>query len=177
MTNLTGELSAAVRNVANFPVKGVTFKDITPIFANIKLFNKIIDAFADKFADLKIDKIAGVESRGFLFGMPLAVKMNIPFVLIRKKGKLPGDTIWASYNLEYGTAIIETHKDSFSEGEKVLLIDDLLATGGTINASAELVRQLKAKTVAAAFVAELAFLKGRENIKDKNIEIFSIIKY
>jgi len=177
MADLAKEVSLSIRDVKDFPVKGVIFKDITPIFENISLFSKIIDFFAQKFSDMKINKIAGVESRGFLFGAPLALKMNIPFVLIRKKGKLPGNTAEVSYDLEYGTATIEAHKDSFESGDRVLLIDDLLATGGTVNASVNLIKKLKAEVVASAFVVELSFLKGRENITDKNIEVVSILKY
>jgi adenine phosphoribosyltransferase len=168
-------LESAVRDIPDFPVKGIVFKDITPILQNIELFNETIGALAEKFKNHSIDKIAGIESRGFIFGMPLAVKMNLPFVPIRKKGKLPAKTVEATYNLEYGTAAIEIHADALNKGEKVLIIDDLLATGGTTNAAIELVEKLDANAVAAAFVLELSFLNGRKNIKSKNTEIVSLL--
>ncbi len=177
MEKTAEKLNKAIRDVYDFPVKGVVFKDITPILKNIELFNEIIDVLAEKFKNCKIDKIVAIESRGFLFGMPLAVKMNIPFIPVRKKGKLPAETIEATYDLEYGTATIEIHKDALSKDDRVLIVDDLLATGGTVNAVNELVEQLGAKSVAAAFVVELCFLNGKEKIKDKNLEIFSILKY
>jgi adenine phosphoribosyltransferase len=175
--DIESKIKNTVRDVVDFPVKGVVFKDITPILKDIALFKEIIDAFSYRYKNIKVDKIAGVESRGFLFGMPLAVKMGIPFIPVRKKGKLPSKTVWASYSMEYGSATIEMHEDAVSEGENVLLIDDFLATGGTVNASVELVEKLKGKVVSAVFVCELSFLKGRENIKNKNIDVFSIAKF
>jgi adenine phosphoribosyltransferase len=171
------KVKSTVRDVLDFPVKGIIFKDITPVFKNIALFNEIIDAFATRYKNIKIDKIVGIEARGFIFGMPLAVRMNIPFVLVRKIGKLPAETVKATYNLEYGTSTVEMHKDSVSKGDNILIIDDLLASGGTINAAIELVETLKANVVAISFVLELLLLKGRENIKNKDIEIFSIVQY
>lgn len=170
------KLSKTIRDINDFPVKGVVFKDITPILQDIALFNDIIDTIAAKFKDRKIDKIAGIESRGFIFGMPLAVKMNIPFIPIRKKGKLPAKTVSMSYNLEYGQATIEIHEDAVNKGENVLILDDLLATGGTTNAAIKLIEQIGGKVDAAAFVLELSFLKGREKLENKTAEIFSILK-
>ncbi|MCL1972142.1 MAG: adenine phosphoribosyltransferase [Endomicrobia bacterium] len=170
------KLSAAIRDIQDFPIKGIIFKDITPVLKNIELFNEIITAISDKFKDSGIDKIAGIESRGFIFGMPLAVKMNIPFIPIRKKGKLPAKTVAISYALEYGTAEIEIHEDSVKKGEKVLIIDDLLATGGTTNAAIKLVEKIGGNIIAAAFVLELSFLKGRDKIENKSAEIFSLLK-
>jgi adenine phosphoribosyltransferase len=174
--NMANRLSCAIRDIPDFPVKGIIFKDITPILHDIVLFNDIIAVTADKYKGYKIDKIAGIESRGFLFGMPLALKMNIPFVPIRKKGKLPAKTVSVSYDLEYGTATIEIHVDALKKGENVLIIDDLLATGGTTNAAIKLVEQIGGKVSAAAFVLELAFLHGRDNIENKNVEIFSLLE-
>ncbi|MDR3256759.1 MAG: adenine phosphoribosyltransferase [Endomicrobium sp.] len=171
------KIKNTIRDVINFPSKGIVFKDITPVFKNIFLFNEIIDVFVAKYKNIKIDKIAGIESRGFVFGMPLAVKMNIPFILIRKRGKLPAETVEANYSLEYGATTIEMHKDAVSKSENVLIVDDLLATGGTVNAAIELIEILKGNVIAAVFVSELLFLKGREKIKNKKIEIFSIVKY
>ena len=170
------KLSAVIRDIQDFPIKGIIFKDITPVLQNIELFNEIIAAIADKFKDSGIDKIAGIESRGFIFGMPLAVKMNIPFIPIRKKGKLPAKTAAISYELEYGSAEIEIHEDAVKKGEKVLIIDDLLATGGTTNAAIKLVEKIGGNITAAAFVLELSFLKGRDKIENKSVEIFSLLK-
>ncbi|MDR1942473.1 MAG: adenine phosphoribosyltransferase [Endomicrobium sp.] len=177
MTAIADKISKTIRDVYDFPVKGIIFKDITPVLKDIALVNSIIDLFASKFESYKIDKIAAIESRGFLFGMPLAIKMGVPFVPIRKKGKLPAETVSAAYALEYGLAVIEMHKDAVSKGERVLVIDDLLATGGTVNAAAELIEKLGADCAAAAFVTELSFLNGRTNINNKNLEIFSILTY
>jgi len=171
------KIAARIRDVNDFPVKGVVFKDITPVLKDMELFNEITDVFARRYKDAKIDKVAGIESRGFIFGMPLAVKMGIPFVPIRKKGKLPAETVSVSYTLEYGTAAIEIHKDAVLKGERVLIVDDLLATGGTTNAAVELVGKLEGEAAAAAFAIELSFLNGRENIKNKKLDVFSILKY
>ncbi|MDR3049700.1 MAG: adenine phosphoribosyltransferase [Elusimicrobiota bacterium] len=170
-------LCKTIREIKDFPIKGIVFRDITPILKDVALFNQTISFLSDKFKDYKLDKIAAIESRGFLFGMPLAVKLNIPFVPIRKKGKLPAQTVQAAYALEYGAAVIEMHKDALNKGERVLIIDDLLATGGTINASVELVEKLGAKPIAAAFVIELADLNGRKSIKNKELEVLSILQY
>jgi len=177
MKNLSEKIAASIRDIKDFPKEGVVFKDITPVLKDISLVEEIMDFFARETKKLKIDKIVGIESRGFIFGMPLAVKMKVPFVPIRKKGKLPAETISASYMLEYGTATVEIHKDAISKGETVLIVDDLLATGGTINAAEELITKLGGKPAAAGFVLELSFLKGREKIKNKDLEIISIVKY
>ncbi|MDR0485816.1 MAG: adenine phosphoribosyltransferase [Elusimicrobiota bacterium] len=170
-------LGKSIRNVPDFPVKGIVFRDITTVLKDISLFNDVINCFADKFKSAQIDKIAAIESRGFILGAPLAVKLNKPFIPIRKKGKLPADKIEAAYSLEYGAAVIEMHKDALSAGEKVMLIDDLLATGGTVNAAVELIEKLNAVPVAAAFLIELIDLSGRASVKNKKLEIFSILQY
>ncbi|MDR3244577.1 MAG: adenine phosphoribosyltransferase [Elusimicrobiota bacterium] len=171
------KLSQTVRIINDFPVKGIIFRDITPILKDIDLFNETIFIFADRFKDYKIDKITAIESRGFLFGMPLAIKMKIPFVPIRKKGKLPAETVQAAYALEYGAAIVELHKDALNKGDRTLIIDDLLATGGTVNAGVELIERLGANPIAAAFVIELLDLSGRKSVKNKDVEVFSILQY
>ena len=136
--SLEASIKSTVRDVPNFPKEGIIFKDITPILENQELCSKIVDGFIEKIS-VKPDAIAGIESRGFLFGMLLANKLNIPFILIRKSGKLPYKTISQEYALEYGTAKIEMHVDSFKPGDNVLIHDDLLATGGTADAAAELI--------------------------------------
>ncbi|MDR3111672.1 MAG: adenine phosphoribosyltransferase [Elusimicrobiota bacterium] len=174
---LENKIKSYVKDVPDFPNKGIIFKDITPILKTIPLVDEITDAFASRYELFKIDKIAGIEARGFLFGMPLSVKMKVPFIPIRKKGKLPCDTVRSSYNLEYGATTVEMHKDALNENENVLIVDDVLATGGTVNASVDIIKQLKCRAVAAAFVLELSFLNGIENIKDKSVDIFSLAKY
>ena len=165
----------AVRDIPDFPVKGVIFKDITPLLSDMNLYNKIIDTIVEQYKDKNITKIAGLESRGFLFGISIAQKLNIPFVPIRKKGKLPYKTIATTYNLEYGTATIEMHIDAVNEKDNVLIVDDLLATGGTAYAAVELVKKLNGNVVGCAFVIELTFLNGKDKLKD--IAYSSIVQY
>ena len=165
----------AVRDIPDFPVKGVIFKDITPILSDIDLYNKIVETIVDKYKDKNITKIAALESRGFIFGISIAQKLNVPFVPVRKKGKLPYKTISATYSLEYGTATVEMHIDALNDKDNVLIVDDLLATGGTASAAIELVKKMNATVAACAFVIELTFLNGKERLKD--IEYSSIVQY
>ena len=165
----------AVRDIPDFPVKGVIFKDITPVLADMDLYNKIVETIVDKYKDKNITKVAALESRGFIFGISIAQKLNIPFIPIRKKGKLPYKTVSATYNLEYGTSTIEMHIDAVNETDNVLIVDDLLATGGTACAAIELVKQLKGNVAACAFVIELTFLNGKDKLKD--IAYSSIVQY
>ena len=169
------EIIKAVRDIPDFPVKGVIFKDITPILSNMDLYNKIVENIVDKYKDKNITKIAALESRGFIFGISIAQKLNIPFVPLRKKGKLPYKTVSATYSLEYGTSTIEMHIDAVNENDNVLIVDDLLATGGTACAAIELIKKMNAKVAACAFVIELTFLNGKEKLKD--IEYSSIVQY
>ncbi len=172
---LTQALNNTIRDILDFPVKGIVFKDITPLLSDIKLYNAVIDKMAEQYKNKNINKIVGLESRGFIFGISLAQKLGVSFVPIRKKGKLPYKTISTQYCLEYGTACIEMHTDAISENDNVLLVDDLLATGGTSAAGVELVRKLKGNVVACVFLIELLFLNGKSKLKD--IEVFSILKY
>ncbi len=168
-------ISKAVRDIPDFPQKGVIFKDITPLLSDINLYNKIIDDFVDKFKNKNITKVAGLEARGFLFGISVAQKLNVPFVPIRKKGKLPYKTVSVEYELEYGKAAVEMHEDAVNEKDNVLIADDLLATGGTVSAAIELIKKLKGSVAGCAFVIELLFLNGKEKLKD--IDYYSIVKY
>jgi adenine phosphoribosyltransferase len=168
-------LKNAIRDIPDFPKKGIIFKDITTLLAQGGLFHQAIDRLASHYSGKNINKIVAVESRGFIFGASLAYKLKAGFVPIRKKGKLPYKTISATYELEYGTDTLEIHEDAIQNNEKVLIVDDLLATGGTLGATIELVKKLGGKTIGAAFLIELAFLKGREKVKD--IDIFSLVKY
>lgn len=154
-----------VREVPDFPKKGILFLDVTTIVKDAKAFNMCIDFLYEKFKDENIDYVAGIESRGFIFGAPLACKLNAGFVTVRKPNKLPADTIKETYDLEYGTDTIEMHADAVKAGDRVLVIDDLLATGGTAAAACNLVKKAGADVVASAFIIELDPLKGREKLK------------
>lgn len=172
---IVDSLNKTIRDILDFPVKGIVFKDITPLLADINLYNAVIDKMAEQYKDKKINKVVGLESRGFIFGISLAQKLGVSFVPIRKQGKLPYKTISTEYCLEYGKACIEIHTDAISENDNVLVVDDLLATGGTSAAAVELVRKLKGNVVACVFLIELLFLNGKSKLKD--IEVFSILKY
>ncbi len=167
-------IQSHVRDVPDFPKPGILFKDITPLLENAEVFAEITKAFADRYRG-KIDSIAGVESRGFIFGAALAQALGLGLVLIRKPGKLPAEKIGVEYELEYGTDRVEMHVDSVREGERVLLIDDLLATGGTAEAASKLLRQGGAEVVEAAFVIELGFLGGAKRLEE--IPTFSLVTY
>ncbi len=169
------DLKKIIRDVPDFPKPGIMFKDITPLLANAEGFKQVIDLFVERYKNQKLKAIVGVESRGFIFASALAYALNTGVVLIRKNGKLPAETIKQSYSLEYGQDHIEIHKDSILPGDSVLLMDDVLATGGTANASCELIRKMGAHLLEVAFVIELEFLKGRENLKGK--EVFSLLQF
>ena len=168
-------IKKAIREVPDYPKPGILFYDITPILQNPELYNSVTELIAEKYKDNMPDKVIGIESRGFIFGMPLAYNLNLGFVPIRKKGKLPADTYEVSYDLEYGSAVIEIHKDALKKGEKVIIVDDLLATGGTAAAAVELIEKCGAEVLGIEFVIELGFLKGREKIKKSVVN--SLITY
>jgi len=177
MKDLKERIDATIREVPDFPKPGIMFKDITPILEDPVLSNDLIDAFAENCKDQNIEAVAGIESRGFLFGFPLAIKLGVPFILIRKKGKLPADTISYKYDLEYGSAEIEMHNDVIKPGMKVLVHDDLLATGGTAIAAAELIKMQKGEVVGFSFLVELAFLNGKEKLNSYTQYTHSLITY
>jgi adenine phosphoribosyltransferase len=164
------ELKDYVISIPDFPEKGIIFRDITGILQEADGVQLSINKLQDFIKDLDFDVIAGTESRGFVFGMPLAYNLKKPFALIRKEGKLPRETVKASYELEYGSATIEMHKDAVKPGDKVVLVDDLLATGGTMEAAAKLVEQLGGEVVKIIFVMELAGLKGREKLAKYSVD-------
>lgn len=168
-------LRAAVRDVPDFPKKGIIFKDITPILGDGKLFRLAIEAFLEQCRGKQIDKIVGIDARGFLFGSAVAYDLGIGFVPLRKKGRLPYRTESAKYSLEYGEAEMELHVDAIERGEKIVLIDDLLATGGTAASAAALIRKVGGDLLAAHFLIELEFLKGREKLEDT--KVVSFLKY
>jgi adenine phosphoribosyltransferase len=174
---ISQKIHTAIREVPNFPKPGINFKDITTILLDPELSSDIIDAFIERLKGNKIDAIVGVESRGFLFGFLLANRMNIPFIPIRKVGKLPGETLKFKYDLEYGSAEVEVHKSDIKKGWNVVVHDDLLATGGTACAASELIQQLGAKVAAFAFVISLDFLNGNERLEKYSEEIISLKRY
>lgn len=169
------DLQDYVITIPDFPEKGILFRDITGILNDSEGFKLAIDSMAEILKNIEFDIIAGTESRGFIFGTPLSYLLNKPFVPVRKKGKLPREVISKEYSLEYGTATIEIHRDAIKPGQKVVLIDDLIATGGTIKAAAELIEELGGHVIKMIFVIELIDLKGRELLN--NYDIDSLIKY
>lgn len=168
-------LKNSIRTIPNWPKPGIMFRDITTLIKDPAAFDEVIKQFAEHYKNQRIDKIAGIESRGFIFGAALAHKLNLPFVLIRKKGKLPAETVSQEYALEYGIDKIEMHKDAVSAGESVLIIDDLLATGGTASAACQLVEKLGGKVAGVGFVIDLPELKGREKLI--NYPIFNLVEF
>src|SRR5271154_3013713 len=169
------EIEAAIRNVPDFPKPGIQFKDITPVLADARLFAGAIDLLTEKFKSGSVDAIVGIDARGFIFAAAAALKLNAGFVPVRKKGKLPYKTHEQDYALEYGQATVAMHIDALKPGARVLLIDDLLATGGTAAAAAALVKKLGAEILEACFLIELKFLNGREKLKGNPIR--SIVTY
>src|SRR6266478_3430822 len=169
------ELRAAVRDVPDFPKRGIVFKDITPVLSDPVLFRASIDLFLERCRGLKIDKIVGIDARGFLFGSAVAYELGVGFVPIRKRGKLPYRTEIAKYSLEYGEAEMEMHVDAMSAGERIVLVDDLLATGGTSAAAAALIRKVGGQLLEAQFLIELEFLHGRKQLEPTPVTSF--LKY
>jgi adenine phosphoribosyltransferase len=165
----------AIRDIPDFPKPGIVFKDITPLLGNGPLFAKTINVLAERYHEEKIDTVLGIESRGFIVGAALAYRLGAGFCVVRKPGKLPYDTHTASYELEYGTDSLEIHIDAIPANARVVIADDLIATGGTAAATAQLVSKLGAKVVECAFVIELSFLRGRDKLKPYGV--FSILQY
>lgn len=168
-------LRASIRDVPDFPKKGIVFKDITPLLADPKAFTTSLDLFAEEWAGASIDAIVGMEARGFIFGAALAARMSVSFVPVRKPGKLPWHTDRVEYDLEYGTDALEMHQDALVAGQRVLVIDDLIATGGTAAATIELCKRRGAFVVGCGFVIELAFLNGRAKLGDT--PVVSLLTY
>jgi adenine phosphoribosyltransferase len=175
MADLLEKLRAGVRDVPDFPKKGIVFKDITPILSDGSLFKTSIDVFIERCRGKKIDKIVGIDARGFLFGSAVAYELGVGFVPIRKRGKLPFKTEIAKYSLEYGEAEMEMHIDAMRPGEKIVLVDDLLATGGTSAAAAALIKKVGGELLEAQFLIELEFLRGREKLVPT--PVVSFLKY
>ena len=171
------KIKSVIRDVPDFPKPGIVFKDITPILLKPELCQEIIDEMKNKIQDWNVDAIAGVESRGFIFGLPLSIALNVPFIMIRKKGKLPFHTVSHKYDLEYGSAEIEVHVDAIEKGQNIVVHDDLLATGGTAAATAELITKQGGTVAGFSFLVELAFLKGNEKLLPYSKNIQNLVSY
>ena len=175
MTSPIETIKSLIRDVPDFPKPGILFKDITPLIGNPEGLSAVLNLLADPFRGMGITAVAGMESRGFIFGVPTAERLEAGFVPIRKPGKLPYKTVKQSYELEYGTDSLEIHADAVGKEDKVLIVDDLLATGGTAEATVKLIRSLGAEVVGVAFVIELGFLNGREKLQGLNVH--SLLTY
>ena len=175
MATTLEELASRIRDVPDFPKPGILFKDITTILKDGESFRLSIDGLLEKIGKRDVDAVVGMESRGFIFGAPIAYKLGVGFVPVRKLGKLPADVVSVEYDLEYGSATLEMHRDALRPGAKVLIVDDLLATGGTVAGTIELVRQLKGEIVACAFLIELTALHGRDKLGD--YDVVTLISY
>jgi adenine phosphoribosyltransferase len=175
MVEPDNELRSYIRDVPDFPKKGIMFRDITPLLKNPDAFRKAMETFYTKYKEIQIDKVLSVESRGFIFGSVLAYRLGVGFIPIRKPNKLPAEVIREEYQLEYGTDSLEIHKDAIRPGEKVLVVDDLLATGGTVLATCKLAERLGGKIAGIACLVELTFLNGRKKLE--KYDIYSILKY
>ena len=169
------DYKALIREVPDFPKPGILFYDITTLLKDARALRSIVDELTGRYRDRRIAKVIGIESRGFIFGAPLAYRLGAGFVPVRKPGKLPADTFEVEYNLEYGSNSLAIHRDAIETGEQVLIVDDLLATGGTAAATVDLVRQLGGQMVALVFLVELAALKGRDKLN--GCEIYSMVTY
>src|SRR5919109_3550885 len=175
MQDEIASIRRAIRDIPDFPKPGIVFKDITPLLSNGQLFGRTIDILADRYRSQKVDAVLAIESRGFIVGAALAYKLGAGFCIVRKPGKLPYETHRASYELEYGTDSLEIHVDALPAKARVIIVDDLIATGGTAAATAQLVSRIGGTVVECAFVIELSFLKGREKLKPH--AVFSLVQY
>ena len=173
MSDIEALITAYVRDVPDYPQPGVLFKDITPLLGDSDAFGSVVEAMAAAFGP--VDKVVGIEARGFILAAPVAYEIRAGFVPVRKKGKLPSATFAQEYNLEYGSAALEVHQDAFEPGERVLIVDDVLATGGTARATASLVHRAGAQVVGVAVLMELSFLKGREAIPDLEVRSLLVV--
>lgn len=169
------KLKAHIRDIPDFPSKGVVFKDITPLLGDSQAFSMAIDLLANRYIGRSVDRVVGVEARGFILGAALAYRLNTGLIMVRKPGKLPALTLKAAYELEYGKDELEIHRDAMSPGSRVVLVDDVIATGGTVRAAIDLVKALQCEIIELAFLIELTFLNGRERLQGYNI--FSLLQY
>ena len=176
-SSISDEIRNTLIDVMDFPKQGILFKDVTPIFSNPELCSKIIAELKEHYSTKGIEYVIGLESRGFLLGMPLALALNVPFVMVRKKGKLPRETYAVSYELEYGTATVELHKNAIRQGARVLIHDDVLATGGTAEAAIRLIEKVGGKVVGCSFIIDLPELKGRERLEKLGMTVLSLVEF
>ena len=176
MTVIASELAAAIRSIPDYPKPGIIFRDITTLLGNPRAFRRAVDELVQPYAGTKIDKIAGMEARGFILGGAVAHQLSAGFVPIRKKGKLPHTTVRVAYSLEYGVDEMEMHVDAVQPGEKVILVDDLIATGGTAEGAVKLLRQMGADIVSACFVIDLPDLGGRKKLEDLGVEVRTLVE-
>jgi adenine phosphoribosyltransferase len=172
---MTDALKAKIRDIKDFPRKGIVFKDITPLLEDPRAFNMAINLLADRYIGRRIDRVVGVEARGFILGAALAYKLNAGLILIRKPGKLPAETLQTAYELEYGVDKLEVHRDALAPGLQVVLVDDVIATGGTISAAIDLMQKMQCEIVEVVFLIELCALGGRRRLQDHNV--FSLLQY
>jgi adenine phosphoribosyltransferase len=175
MARMLDMLKTKIRDIPDFPQKGIVFKDITPLLADPQAFNMVINLLADRYMGGHVDRVVGVEARGFILGAALAYKLNTGLILVRKSGKLPAETLQAAYELEYGVDQLEIHYDAMPPGSRVVLIDDLIATGGTMYAAVSLIKKLQCEVVELAFLIELCALSGRKRLQ--GYKIFSLLQY
>ncbi|KWV46759.1 MULTISPECIES: adenine phosphoribosyltransferase [Rhizobium] len=177
MSDTISELAASIRSIPDYPKPGIIFRDITTLLGNPRAFRRAVDELVQPYAGLKIDKIAGTEARGFILGGAVAHQLSAGFVPIRKKGKLPRDTVRVAYSLEYGVDEMEMHLDAVQPGEKVILVDDLIATGGTAVAATQLLRQMGAEVVSACFVIDLPDLGGRRKLEELGVDVRTLVEF
>ncbi|WP_396588590.1 adenine phosphoribosyltransferase [Bermanella sp. R86510] len=177
MSVYENEIKQAVRTIENWPEPGVMFRDIMPLLQNANIFRKLIDSFVHRYQDLNVDAVAAIDARGFILGAPLAYELGVPLVPVRKKGKLPYETVSQSYQLEYGEAEIELHTDAVNAGDNVLIMDDLIATGGTMLAACELIKKLDAHVLEVAAIIDLPDLQGSEKLKQAGFAVYSICQF
>ena len=170
-------IKSKIRTIKNYPIDGVMFRDITTLFKDPEGLREAINLFAERYKDMQIDKIAAIESRGFLIGAPLAYLLNVGLVLIRKPGKLPAETIKQDYKLEYGSDQIEIHIDAIKEGERVLIVDDLIATGGTVEAAVKLVQKMKGEVLECCFIIDLPDIGGSRKLESMGQNVFSLCEF
>jgi len=170
-------IKSHIRTIKNYPIKGVMFRDITTLLNNSGGFRAAIDEFVNRYKDIKIDKIVAIESRGFIIAAPLAYLLNVGLVLIRKPGKLPSKTIVQDYELEYGTDRIEVHMDAINKGDKVLIVDDLIATGGTAEATVKLVKKMRGEIIECCFVIDLPDIGGRARLENMGQKVFALCEF
>jgi len=170
-------IKSHIRTIKNYPIKGVMFRDITTLLINSGAFRAAIDEFVNRYKDIKIDKIVAIESRGFIIAAPLAYLLNVGLVLIRKPGKLPSKTIDQDYELEYGTDRIEVHTDAINKGDKVLIVDDLIATGGTAEATVKLVKKMRGEIIECCFVVDLPDIGGRARLENMGQKVFALCEF